>query len=120
MLYSNISTDLNQGVVVANDYRQVGIIKNPRVFNGLEVFQGTVGSACYIVQSPIDTTKFKRDDEVYIERTNNPDMQWAPTQYVYLGDFLYYEDRIYTVVVSGLTGSTPPIHLSGSLRKLFR
>lgn len=119
MLYSNISTDLNQGVVVGNDYRQVGIIKNPRVFNGLEVFQGTVGSACYIVQSPIDTTKFKRDDEVYIERTNNPDMVWEPTQYVYLGDFLYYEDRIYTVVVSGLTGSTPPTHISGSEKNGF-
>ncbi len=119
MLYSNISTDLNQGVVVANDYRQVGIIKNPRVFNGLEIFQGTVGSCCYIVQSPIDTTKFKRDDEVYVERTNNPDMVWEPTQYVYLGDFLYYEDRIYTVVVSGLTGSVPPTHMTGSEKNGF-
>lgn len=119
MLYSNISTDLNQGVIVANDYRQVGIIKNPRVFNGLEVFQGTVGSCCYIVQSPIDTTKFKRDDEVYVERTNNPEIVWEPTQYVYLGDFLYYEDRIYTVVVSGLTGSTPPTHMTGTEKNGF-
>jgi hypothetical protein len=119
MLYSNISTDLNQGVVVSNDYRQVGIIKNPRVFNGLEVFQGTVGSCCYIVQAPIDTTKFKRDDEVYVERTNNPSIVWEPTQYVYLGDFLYYEDRIYTVVVSGLTGSVPPTHMTGTEKNGF-
>ena len=67
----------------------------------------------------IDTNKFGRDDEVYIERINNPDIEWAPTSYVFLGDFLYYEDRIYTVVVSGLTGSTPPTHITGSEKNGF-
>ena len=119
MFYSNISTDLNQGVVVGNDYRQVGIVKNPRAYSGSDNFQGNIGSGCYIIQSPIDTTKFKKDDEIYIERINLPDIQWQPTLSVLLGDFVYYEDRIYTVVVSGLTGSQPPTHISGSEKNGF-
>jgi ribosomal protein S9 len=114
MFYSNISTDLNQGVTVGNDYRQVGIIKNPRVFNGYERFQGSIGSACYIVQAPINITKFKKDDDLYIERVSLPDIEWQPSLNLVLGDFIYVEDRIYTVVVSGIGGSEPPTTTSGS------
>lgn len=114
MFYSNISTDLNQGVVVANDYRQVGIIRNPRVFDGFQKFQGAIGSACYIIQSPINTARFFKDDELFIERTNNPSIEWEPSLELTLGDFIFYEDRIYTVVVSGVGGSSPPVTTTGS------
>lgn len=173
MFYSNISNDLNQGVVVANDYRQAGIIKNPRVFDGNEIHQGTIGSACYVIQSPIDMAdpmytwiagmtieaksyiwtngrvyrvinpgvatnvapthtsgianngtaslqyvtnstyqnifnNFAKDDDLYIERTKTLGYHWEPTISVTLGDFLWYSDRIYTVVASGITSSIPP------------
>jgi hypothetical protein len=114
MFYTNISNDLNQGVTVGNDYRQVGIIKDPRVFDGFARYQGTIGSSCYIIQSPINTTRFAKDDDLYIERTNNPDIEWAPSIQLTLGDFIYYQDRIYTVVVSGICGSTPPTSTTGS------
>ena len=114
MFYTNISNDLNQGVTVGNDYRQVGIIKDPRIFDNYARFQGTIGSACYIIQSPINTSRFFKDDEIYIERTNNPAIEWSPSIQLTLGDFLYYEDRIYTVVVSGVGGSTPPTTTTGS------
>ena len=119
MFYSNISTDLNQGVVVGNDYRQVGVVKNPRVFDGYENFQGTIGSACYIIQSQINTARFFKDDELYIERVRNPSILWTPSLQMTIGQFLYYEDRIYTVVVSGLGGSEPPTTTTGSEQNGF-
>jgi hypothetical protein len=114
MFYTNISNDLNQGVTVGNDYRQVGIIKDPRVFDGYARFQGTIGSAAYIIQSPINVNRFFKDDELYIERISKPDTEWSPSIQLTIGDFIYYEDRIYTVVVSGVGGSTPPTSTTGS------
>jgi hypothetical protein len=68
MFYSNVSTDLNQGVAVNNDYRQLGIIKNPRAY-GLDTrFQGNIGSGCFIVEGSINTTFFPRDTDVTVNR----------------------------------------------------
>ena len=114
MFYSNISTDLNQGVVVGNDYRQVGILRNPRVFDGFQKYQGSIGSACYVIQSPINTARFAKDDNLFIERTTTPDTEWGPSLNMVIGQFIWYEDRIYTVVVSGVGGSTPPVTTTGS------
>jgi hypothetical protein len=69
MFYSNVSTDLNQGVSVNNDYRQLGIIKNPNQYNSDQRFQGTIGSGCFIVQATINTTQFPRDTDVTVTRT---------------------------------------------------
>jgi hypothetical protein len=119
MFYSNISTDLNQGVIVGNDYRQVGIIRNPRVFDGFQKYQGSIGSACYIVQSPINTSRFAKDDDLFIERIKTPDIEWEPSLNMTIGEFVWYEDRIYTVVVSGLGGSTAPVTTTGSEQNGF-
>jgi hypothetical protein len=48
-LYSAISNEKNQGFTVANDYRQLGILKNPQNFNATTRFNSTVGSMCYSV-----------------------------------------------------------------------
>jgi hypothetical protein len=114
MFYTNISNDLNQGVVVGNDYRQVGILKDPRVFDGFERYQGSIGSACYIIQAPINVDRFARDDELYIERTTTPETEWVPSLNMTQGQFIWYEDRIYTVVVAGIGGSTAPSSTLGS------
>lgn len=66
--YSNISTDLNQGVVVNNDYRQVGIIKNPRIYNSDQRYEGKIGSACFIVEGVINPTYFPKDTDVTVNR----------------------------------------------------
>jgi hypothetical protein len=68
MFYSNVSTDLNQGVAVNNDYRQLGIIKNPRAY-GLDTrFQGSLGSGCFIVEGSINTSFFPRDTDITVNR----------------------------------------------------
>lgn len=71
MFYSNLSTDLNQGVAVNNDYRQLGIIKNPRAYGTDTRFQGTIGSGCFIVESSINTTFFPRDANITVNRIIN-------------------------------------------------
>jgi len=73
VFYSNVSTDLNQGVSVNNDYRQLGIIKNPNQFNSDQRFQGAIGSGCFIVQATVNTTEFPRDTDVTITRTIDGD-----------------------------------------------
>ena len=68
MFYSNVSTDLNQGVAVNNDYRQIGIIKNPRKYNEDLRFTGILGSGCFIVEAVINTSNFTRDTTCYTTR----------------------------------------------------
>jgi hypothetical protein len=71
MFYGNISTDLNQGLEVNNDYRQVGILKNPRAYNSTSFFNSNVGSACFIVSASINVNNFPKDSLVYVNRTIN-------------------------------------------------
>ena len=61
MFYSNISKDQNQGFNVNNDFRQVGIIKNPRQFNSYTLLKSALASSCYVITGSIDTTKFIPD-----------------------------------------------------------
>lgn len=68
MFYSNVSTDLNQGVPVNNDYRQLGIIKNPKIYNSDQKFNQKIGSACFIIEANINTTNFTADTDCHIER----------------------------------------------------
>lgn len=71
MFYGNISTDLNQGLEVNNDYRQVGILKNPRGYNSTSFYNNSVGSACFIVSASINVNNFPKDSLVYVNRTVN-------------------------------------------------
>jgi hypothetical protein len=114
MFYTNISNDLNQGVVVANDYRQVGILKDPRVFDGFERYQGSLGSACFIVQAPVNIQRFSKDENLYIERINHPDIEWQPSLLLNTGDFIWTDDRIYAVAEGGVAGSTAPTSTTGT------
>jgi hypothetical protein len=68
MFYSNVSNDLNQGVMVNNDYRQLGIIKNPRSYRQNNRFFGNIGSGCFIIQSSINTQAFPRDTDLVVLR----------------------------------------------------
>jgi len=64
MFYTNISKDTNQGFNVNNDFRQLGIIKNPRQFASYGNLKSALASACYVVTGSIDTSKFKPDMEL--------------------------------------------------------
>lgn len=49
LLYSTINNEANQGVVVNNDYRQFGIIKDVKKFASDDVYSNINGSSCYLV-----------------------------------------------------------------------
>lgn len=66
VFYSNVSTDLNQGLEVNNDYRQIGIIKNPRSFGSSIRYNNVIGSACFLIQGNINTTYFPKDTDVTV------------------------------------------------------
>lgn len=68
MFYSNVSKDKNQGFDVNNDYRQIGIIKNPRGFGVTTRYPYTLGSACYVIGATIDTNNFVRDQIITTPR----------------------------------------------------
>lgn len=61
MFYTNISGDKNQGFDVNNDYRQLGILKNPRVYNGTNNLTAIAASACWVISGNISTTFFPVD-----------------------------------------------------------
>jgi hypothetical protein len=61
MFYTNISGDKNQGFDVNNDYRQLGILKNPRQYNSTSAAVSITGSACFVISGAISTTFFPAD-----------------------------------------------------------
>jgi len=61
MFYSNMSQDKNQGFVVNNDYRQLGIIKNPRKYGSTASLTSIAASGCWVVSGTANTTLFPAD-----------------------------------------------------------
>lgn len=61
MLYSNISSDKNQGFDVNNDYRQIGILKNPLAYNTNSLITGLLESSCFVVSGTINISLFPAD-----------------------------------------------------------
>ena len=72
MFYSNVSKDTNQGFTVNNDYRQLGIIKNPRQFGQYGNLASTLASACYVITANIDITSFSSDMNLTLGDSNGP------------------------------------------------
>ena len=66
MFYSSISRDKNQGFDVNNDFRQIGIIKNPRKYNSTYSLDSTLASACFVVTGSINTNNFAKDQTLYL------------------------------------------------------
>lgn len=69
MFYSSISRDKNQGFDVNNDFRQIGIIKNPRKFQSTYSLDSTLASACFVVTGSINTNNFSKDQTIYLSNT---------------------------------------------------
>lgn len=70
MFYTNISKDLNQGFSVNNDFRQVGIIKNPRKYGSTYNAEAAALSGCWVVNAAINVAQFAQDQIIYLAPTN--------------------------------------------------
>jgi hypothetical protein len=71
MFYTNISADKNQGFDVNNDYRQIGILKNPRQYGSTYTLTNNLTSACWVLSSSdtIDPILFPLDSIIYLNYT---------------------------------------------------
>ena len=75
MFYSNISIEKNQGFVVNNDYRQIGILKNPRQHGSTYTLTTANASACWVISSTttLDIGLYPIDSIVYVNYgSSNP------------------------------------------------
>lgn len=67
MFYSTVSIEKNQGFTLDNDYRQLGIIRNPEAYGSTARYTQTLGSACFVVTATINTSDFTEDMEVNVQ-----------------------------------------------------
>lgn len=111
MFYSTLANDLNQGIEVNNDYRQIGIVRNPRIFNGNNKFSGNIGSSCFVAEATIDTSKFFADQEVY----KVVGTEWQAATSLSEGDQVYNGENLYVATNNGTTGLVAPNHLDGNV-----
>jgi len=65
MFYTNISGDKNQGFDVNNDYRQLGIIKDPTRYASTNSLTSISASACWVVSGNINTAFFPVDSLIF-------------------------------------------------------
>ena len=72
MFYTNVSKDTNQGYAVNNDFRQLGVIKNPRQYGTVGNLATSLASACYLVTGFIDTTNFVPDQTLTLGTSTGP------------------------------------------------
>lgn len=70
MFYTNVSKDKNQGFDVNNDFRQVGIIKNPRKYGTTYDLDSAIGSACFVITGDINLSQFKQDMIIRLSSNN--------------------------------------------------
>lgn len=61
-LYTSIASDKNQGFTLNNDYRQLGILKNPLQFDSNYRFDSIIGSTCYLVNAQFNPAHVSPDD----------------------------------------------------------
>jgi len=61
MFFSDVSNDKNQGFSVNNDYRQIGIIRNPYKYGTTYISTTILSSACWVITGSINTTNFPAD-----------------------------------------------------------
>lgn len=79
ILYSTINNETNQGVSVNNDYRQIGIIKNPTQFGNEKAFANTLGSTCFLVT--LDSTTNITSD-IVLELSSDPTIKFEVIEVV--------------------------------------
>lgn len=64
MMYSRIDQNTNQGVVVTNDYRQIGIIKDPLRYSDKLYLKSNFATSCWKVTATATITGISNDDIV--------------------------------------------------------
>lgn len=71
MFYTNISSDKNQGFTVNNDYRQIGVVKNPNRYGSTVILSTNLASPCWVVSATNTVTDFPADALLHMNNDDN-------------------------------------------------
>lgn len=96
MLYSTINNEKNQGISVNNDFRQFGILKDPREFGSNNRFFDLLGSTCYLI-TVNNAAGIERDKILHL--LDRPDLTFEVVEI--LGNQLLISSRNNHQLVSG-------------------
>lgn len=122
-LFSSISSEKNQGFTVANDYRQLGIIKNPQNFAVATRFNTNTGSTCFLVAVNSPTVTILPNDSLIVDdddhqyrivassvglNTSTILLQSLDNEPLTINKNLYYTDPSNTVKTLTVTNFTDP------------
>lgn len=66
MFYNTLANETIHGKSVDNQYRQIGIVKNPKKFDSEESFTSSTGTSCYLVTLN-STSGISQDDLLYVD-----------------------------------------------------
>jgi len=69
ILSSGLTQEKNQGMFVDNEYRQVGVIKNPFEFGTKYRYHKSSGSPCYVIGGDFKYDNINEDDIITIDET---------------------------------------------------
>lgn len=61
MFYTSFSRDINQGLIVNNDYRKVGLLRNPREFSSGSKLTSETASGCILITANFDINRLDYD-----------------------------------------------------------
>ena len=62
--YTSFENELNQGMLVNNQYRQFGIIKDIEQFDAKRYYITAAGSACYLIEGTLVGDSFPEDEAI--------------------------------------------------------
>lgn len=63
--YGAFEEEENQGVIVNNDYRQFGMIKDIEIYNQVEYYNGVLGSACFLLEGTLTGANYSLDSDIH-------------------------------------------------------
>lgn len=69
-LSTTIAREKNQGFTVNNDYRQIGIVKNPLRYGSTLRYNDFTGSACYVIAGDFPYNRIN-DDTILLDENGN-------------------------------------------------
>lgn len=101
-LSTTISTDRNLGFVVDNDYRQLGIIKNPRTFGATSRYTNFTGSTCFSLTGDFLYTSLVADMTMTDENGNRYRLVATPAAEP-------AANTVFTVLVQSLDNAIPAL-----------
>lgn len=93
-IYSTIKFNQNQKLLINNDYRQFGIIRNPENNNTRQIFRDFIGSSCFTLK--VNTSVNIKPDQILVSRVD------PSKKFLVVGS-----DEKQTILVQSFGGLTP-------------